>query len=126
MSLWPQDASVEPHYLGERKNVLFKVDWVYVKLILPAVTTKVNLAFQIAQNSPPGKKAWCLCNVHGHSVLAQGESSGCLTVGETACSFCDYYSQNNDSNGRKAMLTVLGWSGDLLGKYIYFFFSHPE
>lgn len=73
MNLWPQDASVEPHYLDERKNVLFKVVWVYVELILPAVTMKVNLlAFQITQNSPPRMKARCLCDVCGHSVLAQG------------------------------------------------------
>lgn len=63
MNLWPQDASVELHCLGERKNILFKVDWVDVKLFLPAVTMKVILlAFQITQNSPPRKKAWCLCN----------------------------------------------------------------
>lgn len=72
MNLWPQDASVELHYVSERKkNILFKVDWVDVKLILPAVTTKVNLpAFQITQNSPPRKKAWCLCNSYGWTQCA--------------------------------------------------------
>lgn len=49
----------------------------YVELILPAVTMKVNLlAFQITQNSPPRMKARCLCDVCGHSVLAQGGEQG--------------------------------------------------
>lgn len=73
MNLWPQDASVELHYSDERENILFKVDWVDVKLFLPAVTMKVNLlAFLITENSPPKKKvAACVIPVVGHSALAQ-------------------------------------------------------
>lgn len=74
MNLWPQDASVELHYLGERKNILFKVDWVDVKLFLPAEIMKVNLlAFQLTQNSPPGKKAWCLGNTYGWAQCTGSE-----------------------------------------------------
>lgn len=60
--------------MGERKNILFKVDWIDVKLFPPAVTMKVNLlAFQITQNSPPRKKAWCLCNTYGGTQFTGSE-----------------------------------------------------
>lgn len=77
LNLWPQDASVELHYMSEGKNILFKVDWVDVKLFLPAVMMKVNLlAFQITQNSPPRKKACCLCNICGgtHFTGSEGKA----------------------------------------------------
>lgn len=79
-NLWPQDASVELHYLSERKNILFKVDWVDVKLFLPAVTMKANLlAFQITQSSPPRKKAQCLCNTYGLTRCTGSEGTAADT-----------------------------------------------
>lgn len=66
----------------------------------------------------------------GYSVLVWREKQRMPISGGNSCLLCNYYSQNNNSNDRKLMLTVLRWSRVeiylLNEKVIFFFFTSEE